>query len=157
MVLCFCYFKITLNLTSSMPYGFYAQSNNQLIRHDDYISFCLTAKYVKIGLEQGYLEPGYGCPGTNSKPLIKKVIGLPFESVELTDSRINVNGLQINAATKYVDSSNRPLTIFARGTYRQNCYWVIGDNDIKHSWDSRYWGCIAPNQIITKIKPLLTW
>ena len=140
-----------------MPYGLYTkeQYKNLLISHGDYILFCLNESYTAIGLKQGYLEPGFTCNG--SMPLLKKVIALPFEMVVLTDSYISVSGVTIPAATSYFDSESRPLAVFPRGKYQKDCYWVMGDHNITHSWDSRYWGCISKNQIITNVKPLLTW
>lgn len=138
-----------------MPYGFYKKINDLNIKHDDYVSFCLDKVHTEIGLKQGYLERGHTCNG--SVPLIKKVIALPYQSVYLTNSYIKVDDSKINAVTSLYDSKSRLLTHMPGGTYKQNCYWVIGDKDVKHSWDSRYWGCISSKQIIAKVKPLLTW
>lgn len=148
-------FQVSFNFTSSMPAGIYVKDKSQNIKKGDYISLCLDKENTRIGLDNGYLESEYTCK--DSVPLIKKVIALPFESVYLTDSFINVSGVRINAATSLYDSNHRILDHIPRGNYKQNCFWVLGDKDVKHSWDSRYWGCISSNQIIYKLKPLLTW
>lgn len=147
-------YKISLNITSSMPYGLYIKSSGK-IEKGDYILFCLLEAERNIGLVRGYLEPGKRCNG--SIPLIKKVISLPGETVKLTDDSIIVSNQVLNYKTIYNDSQNRKLKVYPRGTYTKNCYWVVGDRDILHSWDSRYWGCIKTDQIITKLKPFFIW
>ena len=154
LILIFNILKVNVNLTSSMPYGFYIKSSGK-IEKGDYVSLCLTKKYQQIGLQRGYIEPGNGCNG--SIPLVKKVVSLPFESITLTDNDITVSGHKLAYKTLYTDSKYRPLSVYPRGTFKENCYWVVGDSDIAHSWDSRYWGCITEDQIITKLKPFLIW
>lgn len=155
LLVAFNYFKIMFNFTPSMPYGFYVKSNDETIKIGDYISLCLNKETQELGLRQGYLEHGNECNG--SVALIKKVIAVPFQSVILDNKYISVSGLNINAATSSIDSQGRKLKSYPRGIYKLNCYWVLGDYDVKHSWDSRYWGCINKDQIITKVKPLLTF
>ena len=151
----FLYFKISINFTSSMPYGVYAKSKPNLINHGDYVLICMDESATAIGLKNGYLETGKDCNG--SMPLIKKVVAIPFQQIELTDSYLSVDGVKVPAATSYLDSNSRTLAIFPRGKYQRDCYWLLGDRDIAHSWDSRYWGCVAKGQIIAKVEPWLTW
>lgn len=153
-VLLFYAFGVIVNFTPSLPYGFYIKVNSK-INTGDYVAFCLPPEYQKIGLERKYLEVGKICNG--SVPLVKKVIAVPYQQVTLADSYIIVDDKKLQFRTIKFDSNNRPLDSYPRGSYRLNCYWMIGSNDYLHSWDSRYWGCIALDRVLYKIKPLLTW
>ena len=148
------YSKLIINITPSLPYGIYIKSKDKIIV-GDYVSFCLNDEYRSLGLARNYLEPGKACNGSTA--LIKKVIALPYDKITLGESQIIVSGKTLNYSTAHFDSQHRKLESYPHGTYTENCYWLIGDYDISHSWDSRYWGCIPPKQIITKIKPLFTW
>ncbi len=155
LVMVFIYNNIIINITPSLPYGIYIKSKDKNIKIGDYVSFCLNEKFKQIGLSRGYLEQGKACNG--SIPLIKKVIAIPYDKVTLSKSQITISDKILNYSTAQYDSLNRKLDTYPEGSYIDNCYWLIGDYDISHSWDSRYWGCIPPQQIINKIKPLITW
>jgi signal peptidase I len=81
---------------------------------------------------------------SEEKDLIKRVIGLPGETVEAHDGRIFIDGqaldepyLEPHVQTGTVD----PVTIPA------DHYWVMGDNR-GNSRDSRYFGAIPESLII---------
>jgi signal peptidase I len=89
--------------------------------------------------------------------VIKRVIGLPGETVDIRDGGVWINGsrLQENYA---VGRSERPepsqfLAAFAGKTsvfpytIPQDCYFVMGDNR-ENSLDSRYVGCIPRKNIV---------
>lgn len=145
---------ILFNFTASLPYGFYIKSISS-IKEGDYIAFCLDKKNQELGLARKYLEPGSLCNG--SSPLLKKVIALPMQQVILANDFIQIGDKKLPYKTLQYDSYNRVLFSYPKGAYKSNCYWLVGDNDTLHSWDSRYYGCINATQILYKIKPLLTW
>ena len=149
-----CYTNLLINVTPSIPYGIYLKCGNK-INVGDYVSFCLAPELQKFGLQRGYLEPGKACNGSTS--LVKKVIALPYDKVTLSESQIIVSGKVFHYATASHDSLQRSLKGYTAGTYTDDCYWVVGDYDVNHSWDSRYYGCIQPQQIISKVKPILIW
>ena len=87
-------------------------------------------------------------PDDPSKSYIKRVIGLPGETVEVRDGRVLVNGQELNEP--YLDPSlsqsraNHPPVIV-----RSNYFFVMGDNR-DHSSDSRYWGLVPRKYIYGK-------
>ena len=77
--------------------------------------------------------------------LVKRVIGLPGETVELRDGRVFIDGelLPEPYLTGFDDSDEAPLSVPA------GHYYVLGDNRAV-SYDSRFMGPIPMEQIIGK-------
>lgn len=144
---------LVLNLTPSMPRGLYVKEFSSEINRNDIVLVCLNDPYKSIGLAKGYLAKGKKCKG--SDPLLKSVIAIPGDNVVLYDDYVMVNGVKLPYPTSLVDSQNNPLTIYPRKSYRNTAgYWLIGVHD-KNSWDSRYWGPVAKEQIVGKVKALI--
>lgn len=88
---------------------------------------------------------------TGNKPIIKRVIGLPGETVYLSDSGIFINGEQlednygVGTTTKL---SADMATIVELG---EDEYYVLGDNR-SNSLDSRYYGAFNRVDIFGKVR-----
>lgn len=114
---------------------------------------CLDDAHKNLGLGRGYLVKGAACRGAD--PLLKTVVAIPGDSVVLRHNDIIVNDVKYPYPTVTHDSQGRPLKIYPRGVYSHTKgYWLIGTH-VNNSWDSRYWGPIAPQQITAQLKPLL--
>src|SRR5512141_3197289 len=80
---------------------------------------------------------------TNDKDYIKRVMGLPGDTVEVRDGQVIVNGAvldepYLNAPTNYVMESQ---------VIEAGHYFVLGDNR-NNSSDSHSWGTIKSSAII---------
>jgi signal peptidase I len=91
--------------------------------------------------------------GQNKPDLIKRVIGLPGETIDVHDGSVWINGkrLEENYTTGPTElpSGYERLPGF-RGlplTVPKDEFFVMGDNR-RNSYDSRYWGCVPRNAII---------
>ncbi len=91
-------------------------------------------------------------PSDPRRLMVKRVIGLPGETIQLREGRVWINGasetpLKHLAETKWLAAGqyamDQPYQI------PEDCYFVVGDNAAS-SHDSRFWGCVPSNNIIGK-------
>ena len=85
---------------------------------------------------------------TNGEDLIKRVIGMPGDTVDVHDGSVYINGQRLDERYTF-GKTERVIDGSVPMPYRipDNCYFVMGDNR-EHSYDSRYWGCVPRNDII---------
>lgn len=83
-------------------------------------------------------------PNDITKSYIKRVIGIPGDSVEIDDGTVIVNGKAI--PEPYVADYNRDQITMARRVVPPDQYFVLGDHR-SSSNDSRAWGWV-PRQYI---------
>ena len=95
-------------------------------------------------------------PRDTSQRFIKRVIGLPGETIEIKQGKINIikgienrelNESEYRLKESYTDNLTLSLA--------ENEYFVLGDNRVA-SFDSRKWGALSKNYIIGKVI-LKTW
>lgn len=156
LVLLFKVFGLRFNYTESMPIGFYKSVKAAVVHRGDLVAVCLPKDIADEGLRRHYLKRGSCSSGVI--PVLKKVVGVPGDTVWLSKKFITVNGLMYPAPQQVKDHLHKPMRHFVRnGSYAHTTnYWLYGANDPSRSWDSRYYGGIARSNIIGVFKPLLT-
>ena len=95
-------------------------------------------------------------PDDPSRDFIKRVIGLPGETVQLKDKKVYINGKPLDEPFVHFlippSSDNQEVTSydvrenFGPVTVRPDYYFVMGDNR-DNSEDSRYWGLLPRSYI----------
>ncbi|HEY5884574.1 MAG TPA: signal peptidase I [Pyrinomonadaceae bacterium] len=112
---------------------------NKLIYYDDY-------RWAPK-VERGDIVV-FWYPDDPSKSYIKRVVGLPTDTVELREGIVRINGTEIDES--YLDprfnvspKSQAPVYV------RPNYYFVMGDNR-DNSSDSRSWGLVPKKYVYGK-------
>lgn len=81
-------------------------------------------------------------PENPKQDFIKRIIGLPGETIEIKDQQVYINGKPISEP--YIKEPT--FTDFGPITVPNDSYFVLGDNR-NNSRDSRYWGFLNKEMI----------
>lgn len=134
------------------PFQVSGQSMFPNFRDQEYILTNLIT--LRVGsIHRGDVVVFKAPPPNTGKDFIKRVIGLPGDTVELEDGFVYVNGQKLNESA-YLASSVRSyggafLTNGQLITVPQGNYFVMGDNRPESS-DSREWGYVSQGALIGK-------
>ena len=94
-------------------------------------------------------------PEDRSKDFIKRLVGLPGDTIEIRNKKILLNGAPLNDAHGvYVDNliipaSVQPRDNFGPVTVPAESIFVMGDNR-DESYDSRFWGFVKMQDVLGK-------
>ncbi len=94
-------------------------------------------------------------PEDRSKDFIKRLIGLPGDTIEIRNKKIFLNGVPLNDTHGvYVDNliipgSVQPRDNFGPVTVPEESIFVMGDNR-DESYDSRFWGFVKMKDVLGK-------
>jgi signal peptidase I len=88
-------------------------------------------------------------PDDPSKFYIKRLIGLPNETIEIRENVVFINGNKleepyVQAKRNQVSQSQPPILV------KEHSYYVLGDNRDASS-DSRSWGLVPEKNIFAKV------
>jgi len=96
--------------------------------------------------------PGFESPTGKDVHLIKRIIGLPGDTIEIVDKRLYVNGKEFPVTNAHWDDT---MVMDRWSSVRDNLgpivvpagsYFMMGDNR-DNSYDSRFWGFVAEAEL----------
>lgn len=83
-------------------------------------------------------------PDPGMPPYVKRVIGVPGDTVEVKDGLVCVNEREFK-----VDAARTPLYSFGPVKVKEGMLFVLGDNR-NESYDSHAWGLLPEENVIAK-------
>ena len=98
------------------------------------------------------------CGGPPVADLVKRVIGMPGETISLSGGHVDIDGKQLDETwlpttvqgTTFPGPAGTAYSLAKPYVIPANHYFVMGDNRAD-SCDSRYWGPIARSLIVGKV------
>lgn len=139
----FKYFHIALvkQPTPSMPEGYYLTYPAFALKNGDNVLFYPDAKTEALIVKRHWLP--------EHVTLLKKIVGVPGDHLCIKDQKVYING-RLQALVWKHDEKGHPLPVFRYcGKIKQGDYFVEGVADPR-SFDSRYYGLVSRQQIISK-------
>lgn len=86
-------------------------------------------------------------PSEQREDLVKRVIGLPNETIEMRDGKVYIDGIGLDESAYIVEPGNYSMPPIVLG---EKAYFVLGDNR-RESEDSRRFGLVPSAAIIGKL------
>ncbi len=140
------FLKNYIIINATVPTG---SMENTILPGDDLLGFRLA--YSHSDPKRGDIVI-FAFPDDESKKYVKRVIGLPGETVEITEGKVYIDGSETPLEEPYL----KEQWLVATGPFKfevpKNSYLVLGDNR-NDSYDSRYWTntFVKKDKIIGKV------
>jgi conjugative transfer signal peptidase TraF len=148
---------LLMNYSDSVPLGLYRRMpSDSANRAISYAGFCLPRATANAAIQAG-LEVVQGACPAGLAPVLKPVICPSPEHPLTYDAQgFSFNGnLLPNTAPKPFSRTGARLEHFPYGAYTSGT-WAVSDFN-PNSYDSRYFGPVAPDAIRFYAKPVWTW
>ena len=87
----------------------------------------------------------FRAPVEGSPDFVKRVIGMPGDTIEIHDGAVWINGAKLNEP--YIKEQMDPIEKYGPVTVPPASYFAMGDNR-SDSYDSRYWGFVPRANLI---------
>ena len=136
----FLYFSpiLLLNITPSMPKGFYYVSIREELKKGDFVAFRLPQEVRESLGARSWLHPRY--------PFIKTIGAVSRDFICRNSNQFSINEKQIFSVSKK-DQQGQDLPVWSGcQTIKENYFVPIGQN--AKSFDARYFGEISNKHII---------
>jgi conjugative transfer signal peptidase TraF len=147
---------IYINTTPSLPVGFY-KVVDEPIANGAYVAFCPPQDAVfDMARDRSYINPG-DCSGGYGL-LLKRVFAQSGDTVFIDQAGIFVNGKHLpNSAQLKTDADGHALPQYRLQTVLKDAEYLLLSDVNPQSFDARYFGLIARDQIKQVVRPIFTW
>ena len=149
----FCFEEVSnifyLNVTSSLPTGFYMKIPSKECRHNDYIVYEPSKEVKAMIIENGW--------GDGKRDFLKKVGATAGEkySIDAETLKFEIEGRYIGQVYETDNAGN--VLPKLRGEFEVPKDYVLPIATSARSFDGRYSGAIPKSQIKARVVPILTW
>lgn len=140
---------IYLNVTSSLPQGFYLRIPGKECRRSDYIVYEPSEEVKMLIIKNGW--------GDGERDFLKKVGATAGErySVDAKTLKFEIEGKYIGQVYEKDNAEN--VLPKLRGEFEVPKGYVLPIATSARSFDGRYSGAIPKSQIKARVVPILTW
>lgn len=146
---------LILNVTPSMPQGFYQQFAYRHGILNEIVSVCESAAAARVDIERTGL--GGGTCRNGDIPLLKFIVGYAGDTVVVTPASVTVNGSRLpHSAAVGIDRYGNRLHADV-GVYHLHAGQVWLYTPHTHSFDSRYYGPVSESLIRKAERPFWTY
>ncbi len=147
---------IYINTTPSLPVGFYKVVDESIVS-GAYVAFCPPQNAVfDMAKNRSYINRG-NCPGGYGL-LLKRVFAQSGDTVSIDQAGIFVNGEHLpNSAQLTADAEGHPLPQYRLQAVLDDSEYLLLSDVNPQSFDARYFGLIARDQIWQVVRPIFTW
>ena len=148
--------RIYINTTPSLPVGFYKVVDEPILS-GAYVAFCPPQNAVfDMARDRSYINRG-DCPGGYGL-LLKRVFAQSGDTVFIDQAGIFVNGEHLpNSAQLKIDAEGHALPQYRLQTVLDDSEYLLLSDLNPQSFDARYFGLIARDQIKQVVRPVFTW
>jgi conjugative transfer signal peptidase TraF len=135
------------NASRSVPIGLYRLTPLDALQMEEIVVVDPPTQLEDFIIERGYLPTG--------TPLLKRLAGLPGQTVCRRDRTISIDGVTFGYAQEH-DREGRPMPVW------QGCQRIakgevfLMNRDVEDSLDGRYFGPIPSSSVIGSAVPLWT-
>lgn len=147
---------IYINTTPSLPMGFYRIVDEPVVS-GTYVAFCPPQNAVfDMAVARHYINTG-NCPGGYGL-LLKRVFAQSGDTVSIDQAGIFVNGEHLpNSVQLKADTEGQPLPQYRLNVVLNDAEYLLLSDLNPQSFDARYFGLIARDQIQKVVRPIFTW
>ena len=140
-------------LVSKMAYGLQWPSDCKLLMSFPPVTCYRSQTLIRFGEPQRGDIIVFRYPEDEDKDFIKRIIGIPGDTVEVHNKVVSVNGVPMDDRDHtqrvdpgVIDGTINPRDNFGPVRVPANSYFVMGDNR-DQSLDSRFWGYVSADKI----------
>ena len=145
-----------INTTSSLPYGLYQKDKTlRSLQKGDLVLACMPDSLAELALERGYVAKGKCKNGT--VPVGKHIAATFGDTVSIDEHGVTVNNILLeNSSPAKADELGRSLKAAEiNKILSRDEFLLLNLKD--NSFDGRYFGISHYQDIIGRIKPVLTF